>query len=133
MIRALALILTVIGCPAVAGSHVLAIEFDGPDGVDAIYASVDDLRATVTTDPGGAAAVSVRLHATYDDRFTDLTSRHVGEVGRIIVCGDIVNEPRLMSPLYQASFIITGVGTNQEAKAMVATLNGAGCDANPSG
>ncbi len=120
-----------IASPAAADSHVLAIEFDGVDGVDGIYASVDDLVATATTDSTGAAAVSVSLLASYDKAFGDLTSRHVGRVGRVTVCGDIVSEPMLMSPLYRASFIITGVGAAGDAEALAATLNGAGCDAQP--
>jgi preprotein translocase subunit SecD len=131
LIRALAFCAALIAGPAVAESHVLAFEFDGDKGVEGIYATVGDLTAEVTSDYNGAPAVSIRLQPRYDQRFAALTQRHVGKTGRIKVCGDIVSEPVLVSPIPEASFVITGSFTVAEAEALVAELKGGRCGAKP--
>jgi preprotein translocase subunit SecD len=129
LIRALAFCAALIAGPAAAEPAVLVFEFDGDNGVEGIAVTADALTAEVTSDYNGAPAVSVRLDARYDDRFAALTRRHVGERGRIRVCGKVVSAPMVVSEIFSAAFVITGSFTVAEAEALVVDLKGGGCGA----
>ncbi len=104
MIRAVAAALVLLAGPALAqGSAILSIEF-GRDRMD--VAPTQILTVEVKNDYG-VPFVMVTLDRALQGNLATLTQAHVGEVGRIRVCGRVVSEPMLQSPITEATFVIS--------------------------
>jgi preprotein translocase subunit SecD len=104
LIRAVAAALVLLAGPALAqGSAILSIEF-GRDRMD--VAPTQILTVEVKNDYG-VPFVMVTLDRALQGNLATLTQAHVGEVGRIRVCGRVVSEPMLQSPITEATFVIS--------------------------
>lgn len=104
MIRALTTALVLLAGPALAQDPaILSIEF-GPDRMDVAPAQI--LTVDLQNDYG-VPFVLVTLDVALQGNLATLTQAHVGEVGRIRVCGRVVSEPMLQSPITEATFVIS--------------------------
>ncbi|MBP9182691.1 MAG: hypothetical protein KBF78_06145 [Fuscovulum sp.] len=102
-------------------------------GTDAVHARAGDVDlAEATLDLSGNPALRVRLDPRLDATFARLTSAHVGEVIRILICGQVRSEPMLLTEISRAEFMVAGV-TSAEARDLAARLTADNCDSVPAG
>ena len=103
MIRHLAGALVLLAAPALAdNSAILAIEF-GPDRME--VAPNEILTVDVRNDYG-VPFVLVTLDPSLQFALASLTLVHVGQIGRILICDQVVSEPLLQSAITEGSFMI---------------------------
>ena len=88
--------------PAILGPAILAIEF-GPDRLE--VAPPEILTVEVRNDYG-VPFVLVKLDPSLQFALASMTLVHVGQIGRIMVCGRVVSEPLLQSAITGGSFVI---------------------------
>ncbi len=115
--------LVLLAGPALAADPaILSIEF-GPDRLDVAPAQI--LTVEVKTDYG-VPYVLVTLDGALQDDMTALTQAHVGQIGRIRVCGRIVSEPTLQSAITEAVFVIS-TDDVQQMRRLAAVLQAKSC------
>ncbi len=110
------------GSALAADPAILSIEF-GPDRLDVAPAQI--LTVEVKTDYG-VPYVLVTLDGALQDDMTALTQAHVGQIGRIRVCGRIVSEPTLQSAITEAVFVIS-TDDVQQMRRLAAVLQAKSC------
>lgn len=104
MIRALTAALALLAGPALAQAPaILSIEF-GSDRMDVAPAQI--LTVELQNDYG-VPYVLVTLDGALRGEITTLTQAHVGQTGRIRVCGQVVSEPTLQSAILAPAFVIS--------------------------
>jgi preprotein translocase subunit SecD len=123
--RALLLLLT-SAAPALADVPLLTIAFPGetvtvPQGTP--------VRAETTVDMNGQPAVYLRLPEPQATTFAKTTERHVGQIIGITVCGDLLSQPLLQTPIPSGAMVLTGAPTAQAATQIAARLTTGRCDA----
>ncbi|MBP7052678.1 MAG: right-handed parallel beta-helix repeat-containing protein [Phycisphaerae bacterium] len=75
-----------------------------------------------TTDANGRSAIGLTLNQKGASLFHDITAVNVGRPLAILVHGEVVSMPHIMSPLDGRSALITGSLTEREVADMMATL-----------
>lgn len=106
--------------PACADTPAFSIGFESGGTFDGVEARGADVEQAVPTFDGSAnPSVRVRLATRFDPLIAKLTSGHVGETAVVRICGEIVSEPRLMSPIHTADFIITTKSSDEAARLAV--------------
>ncbi|MCU0828069.1 MAG: hypothetical protein MUE52_11835 [Tabrizicola sp.] len=127
MIRPAALALALV--PGAANADLAPFALEGSKGQVLVPGS-DIATAEPSFDHSGNPSVLVTLQPAYDAQVLEFSLAHIGETIRVLVCGDIVLEPKLMSELYRATFIIT-VDSADTATRLALQLRGASCDPQP--
>ncbi len=121
--------------PALILTATLA-QADGPRislifGPDALNAAPEDVRSVRRIDEGDrGSALVIRLSDSFDRLMFDLTSAHVGETGKILICNQLAVEPYLNAPITVAQFVISDTDIAR-VDALQALLDGPRCAANP--
>lgn len=100
----LAPILVLLAAPAWAEQPRLSLVF----GADSLNAQAEDLRSVRRIDEGTrGSALVIRLAGSFDRQMSALTRPHVGETGRLLICGEVAVEPYLNQPIFEAMFVIS--------------------------
>jgi hypothetical protein len=103
MMRSLVLIAVLAG-PAQAEAPRISLVF----GPDALNAAPEDIHSVRRIDEGDrGAALVIRLSESFDRLMRDLTTAHVGETGKLLICNELAVEPYLNSPINVAQFVIS--------------------------
>lgn len=77
-------------------------------GSDALNAAPEDIRLVRRVDEGErGSALIIRLSGSFDRLMSDLTSAHVGETGKLLICNELAVEPYLNAPITEALFVIS--------------------------
>lgn len=77
-------------------------------GPDALNAAPEDIRSVRRIDDGArGAALVIRLSGTFDRQMSALTTAHVGETGKLLICNELAVEPYLNAPITEAMFVIS--------------------------
>lgn len=98
------LALVLLSLPALAEPPRLSLVF----GADSLNAQAEDLRSVRRIDEGTlGAALVIRLAGSFDRQMSALTRAHVGETGRLLICGEVAVEPYLNQPIFEAMFVIS--------------------------
>jgi preprotein translocase subunit SecD len=109
---------------AIAETPLFSMTF----GEDALHANAGDIKAAEpTVDYIQRPALRILLDSRFDAMMAELTSRHVGEVGALLICGQIMSEPTLQSPIPKAEVIITGLDMDEVTR-LAALLNDGTCE-----
>jgi len=74
-------------------------------------------------DATGQPALKISLSPDGAKAFGDFTVEHVGEVIDILVAGDVVTSPKLMSPIHSDWILVTGPFTATELEAIAEAIN----------
>ena len=127
MIRHLTGALVLLASPSLADPGILSIEF-GAERMDVNPAQI--LTVEVQNDYG-VPYVLVTLDPALQGDLATLTQAHVGQVGRIRVCGRVVSEPTLQSAITAAAFVIS-TDDVVELRGLAAILKAKSCTAEPS-
>ncbi|MFN5998381.1 MAG: hypothetical protein ACK47C_17365 [Paracoccaceae bacterium] len=100
-------------------------------GPDALTAQAEDIRSVRRVDEGKTgSALIIRLTGSFDRQMAALTTAHVGETGRLLICGEVAVEPLLNSPIYNAVFVISDTDIARIDR-LEALLTGVTCDEAP--
>jgi preprotein translocase subunit SecD len=129
LIRAAALVLALVPWPARADLVPFALE--GSKG-QVLVPGPDIASAEPGFDQSGNPSVNVTLKPAFDGQVRAFSLDHVGETIRVLICGDIVLEPRLMTQLDRASFVVT-VESVETATRLALLLQRGSCDPKPVG
>ncbi|WP_374434352.1 hypothetical protein [Tabrizicola sp.] len=89
--------------PALAEPPRLSLIF----GQDALEAQAEDILDTRRVDDDRGSTLSIRLSPALDAAMLALTTAHVGETGRLMICAEVVIEPVLFAPIDRAIFQIS--------------------------
>jgi hypothetical protein len=101
--RSLVLIAT-MALPAQAEAPRISLVF----GPDVLNAQSEDIRSVRRIDEGTTgSALIIHLVASFDRQMTALTRAHVGEIGSLMICGEVAVEPYLDRPIFEAMFVIS--------------------------
>jgi preprotein translocase subunit SecD len=100
--------LTAMTMPALAQHNIV---------LDVRFASVGFDEAT------GQPSLKIRLSPDGAREFGDFTEEHVGETIDIVVAGDVVASPHLMSPIHSDWIIVTGSIGVTDLEAMADEIN----------
>ncbi len=77
-------------------------------GPDALNAAPEDIRSVRRIDEGErGSALIIRLSSSFSRLMSDLTSAHVGETGKLLICNELAVEPYLNAPISEAMFVIS--------------------------
>jgi hypothetical protein len=99
-----AVLLALSPLPAFAEPPHLSLIF----GADTLAAQSDDIQSVRRVDEGASGSgLVVRLAPGFNRLMLALTTAHVGETGRLVICGETVLEPQIYSPIAEAVFVIT--------------------------
>lgn len=102
--RRLAPALALIASPALADQPQISLVF----GPDQLSARGEDIRSVRRIDEKGlGSALVIQLAPAFDPQMRAFTQGHVGETGKLLICGQIVLEPHLHAPIPEASFVIS--------------------------
>ncbi|MGL4235086.1 hypothetical protein [Tabrizicola sp.] len=103
-LAAVALAAALAAQPAAAEPPRISLVF----GADALNAQAEDIRSVRRVDEGATgSALVIRLAGSFDRQMAALTRAHVGETGQLLICGEVVVEPLLNSPIVDAMFVIS--------------------------
>ncbi len=119
--------LCLLASPALADPGILSIEF-GDARMDVAPAQI--LTVEVKNDYG-VPYVLVMLDDALQPGLAALTEAHVGQAGRIRVCGRVVSEPTLQSAITEAAFVIS-TDDLAEMRGLANILKAKSCTADPS-
>lgn len=128
--RQFAPLLALAVLPWPARAEVFPFALKGSKG-ELLVPGAGILAAEATFDSYGSPAVEVELVPGLDAKVQAFTSAHTGEVIRVLICGDTVLEPRLMTELVRGQFLIT-VKTPETATGLALTLRRGSCNPVPS-
>lgn len=96
-------------------------------GEDAVQANAGQVEAAAVTDGmTGSILLHVLMAEELNPAVADLTTRHVGDIGRLLICGQQVAEMELMTPLAIGQFVVN-VGDKAETERLAAILTGGAC------
>ena len=95
--------LVLLASPALADPAILSIEF----GTKRIDVTPTQILTVQVKNDYGVPFVLVTLDAALQGDLAVLTRAHVGQVGRIRVCGRVVSEPTLQSAITESAFVIS--------------------------
>jgi hypothetical protein len=113
--------------PASAEPPQLSLIF----GADTLAAQIDDIRSVRRVDEGASGSgLVVQLAPGFNKLMLALTTAHVGETGRLVICGETVLEPQIYAPIPEAVFVITDTDPARIDR-LQALLSGAACDPAP--
>jgi preprotein translocase subunit SecD len=122
-------IFLLLASPAIADPALISFQFAG----ESILVRGEEIeKAEAAINHLGAPAVDFRLDQGFDARFAQITPRYIGKKISIRICGELVLEPVLQTPLYKADFVITTV-TMAEASRLASILNTKTCPDGPAG
>jgi preprotein translocase subunit SecD len=122
-------IFLLLASPAIADPALISFQF----AQESIFVTGPDIeQVELTTDQNGKAALRVRLHQGFDARFANISEENIGETLTIRICGEVVLEPVLQTPLHRAAFVITTV-TLEEANRLSSVLKTKTCPDQPIG
>jgi hypothetical protein len=100
-------------------------------GPDALSAQANDIRAIRRVDRGASgSALVIRLAPGFDALMTALTAAHVGETGRLLICGETVLEPQIHARITRAEFVLSDTDPTRIDR-LHALLTGPTCDTAP--
>lgn len=122
----LALLATTL--PALAEPPRLSLVF----GADALEAQSEDILDTRRLDDARGSALSIRLSPAFDAAMLALTTAHVGDTGRLMICQETVVEPVLFAPVARAVFVISDTDRARIDR-LQAMLAGPACAEAPEG
>ena len=105
-----------------AGALRRALARPGDPGMQRELKDLTISRAAVTRDPSGEDVVTVALNAEAAHRFAEFTNAHVGSRTQLLLDGELVAEPRIMSPILGGSLQIAGSLTHDQAASLAARL-----------
>lgn len=125
--RSLALLL-LAALPAGAEPPRISLVF----GSDTLEAQAADILSTRRVDEARGSALFIRLSPGFDAAMLALTSAHVGDTGRLMICAETVVEPVLQAPIHQALFVITDADPARIDR-LQALLDGPACAEVPDG
>lgn len=114
--------------PALAEPPRISLVF----GTDALEAQAEDILATRRIDEARGSALFIRLSPAFDAAMLALTSAHVGDTGRLMICAETVVEPVLHAPIGEAVFVISDTDTARIDR-LEALLAGPSCAEVPDG
>jgi hypothetical protein len=101
-------------------------------GTDTLDAQAADILSTRRVDEARGSALFIRLSPGLDAAMLALTSAHVGDTGRLMICAETVVEPVLQAPIPQALFVITDADPARIDR-LQALLEGPACAEVPDG
>lgn len=125
--RCLALSLALLASPVRAEEPQISLVF-GPDRLSALGEDILSLRRI--DEKGQGSALVIQLAPSFDAQMRDLTSAHVGETGALLICGLTVLEPRIYSPIPEATFVISDTDPRRIDR-LESLLAGRTCDPAP--
>lgn len=126
--RRLVLALTLFASPALADQPQISLIF----GPDQLSARGEDIRSVRRIDEEGlGSALVIQLAPAFDPLMRAFTSGHVGETGKLLICGQMVLEPHLHAPIPAASFVISDTDPARIDR-LQALLAAPDCDPQPS-
>ena len=120
------LLLLASAAPALADVPLLTIAFSAET---VTVTQGTPVPAETTLDMNGKPAVFLRLPEPQATAFAKTTERHVGQIIRIGVCGDLLSSPRLLTSMPIGAIVLTGEPTAQAAAQIAARLSSGRCDA----
>ena len=127
--RLLILPLVLASSPALAEPPRISLIF----GADSLDAQAEDVLSTRRVDdPAQGAALYIRLSPGFDAAMLALTSAHVGDTGRLLICGETVVEPVLYAPVAEAVFVISDTDPARIDR-LQSLLDGPACAEAPGG
>lgn len=112
----------VLCASAVRAEPIISIQF-GPDRLDI---APDQILSVEGVFDQQLPYVAVTLAPELQFPLASLTLVHVGRQGAIRVCGKLISEPVLQSPIKSASFLITN-GDYDEVHRLAAILKARDC------
>ncbi len=96
-------------------------------GPDALNAQAEDILTLRRVDDGArGSALVIRLSPGFDALMSALTAAHVGETGRLLICGEIVLEPQIHARIAEAAFVLSDTDPARIDR-LQALLNGPTC------
>ncbi len=96
-------------------------------GEDALQAGPEHvLRAEAVVDEFNGPGLHVKLVPEMDTEIARLTAGHVGEQGSFRICGRVVTEPILRTPLERAEFVLSA--SADQVRQLEALLKAGNCD-----
>ena len=102
-------------------------------GKDSLTAQAEDILSLRRVDePDRGSALYIRLAPAFDAAMLALTITHVGDTGRLLICGETVIEPVLHAPIVEAIFVISDTDPAR-IDALQARLEGPVCADAPGG
>lgn len=114
--------------PALAEPPRISLVF----GEDSLNAQAEDILSTRRVEEARGSALFIRLSPGLDAAMLALTSAHVGDTGRLMICAETVVEPVLQAPIPQALFVIADTDAARIDR-LQALLEGPACDVVPDG
>jgi preprotein translocase subunit SecD len=117
-----ALVLWLLTLSAARGEAIISITF-GTDRLDIAPEQIVTVEAVFDQQ---VPYVAVTLVPELQFPLASLTLVHVGKQGAIRVCGKLISEPVLQSPVKSASFLITN-GDYAETRRLAAILKARDC------
>ncbi|MFO1202355.1 MAG: hypothetical protein U1E58_06925 [Tabrizicola sp.] len=126
--RRLVLPLVLLSGPAFADQPQISLVF----GPDQLSARGEDIRSVRRIDEKGiGSALVIQLAPAFDSQMRAFSSGHVGETGKLLICGQMVLEPHLHAPIPDASFVISDTDPSRIDR-LQALLAAPDCDPQPS-
>jgi preprotein translocase subunit SecD len=110
--------------PADASEPVMFFDFKSEK---LALATADVQDAQPSFDANANPAVMVRLAPDAARAFALMTSRHVGESMDVIVCGQVLLSPRIMSPIEGGQIQISGALDVQQVTKLAIVIRTGGC------
>ena len=120
----LALALLAFGGSALAEEAALMRLAFGEDAIEVKAGQVE--AAAVTDGMTGNILLHVLMADELNPAVAELTTRHVGDTGQLLICGQQVAEMELMIPLAIGQFV-ANVGDKAETERLAAILTGGAC------
>ncbi|MFM7443223.1 MAG: hypothetical protein ACKO2N_04815, partial [Tabrizicola sp.] len=75
---------------------------------DSLNAQAEDIRSIRRVDDGDrGSALVIRLSGSFDPLMSKLTTSHVGETGKLLICNELAVELYLNAPITEALFVIS--------------------------
>jgi hypothetical protein len=68
----------------------------------------------------------IRLSGSFDPLMSQLTTDHVGETGKLLICNELAVEPYLNAPITEALFVISDTDISRVDR-LQALLTGPRC------
>jgi len=99
-------ILTALGaCDEEPGPTVMTIT----SATQTISIAANQLRNVEVTQDSVDRYLSFRMTSVPAEAFAEMSTQNVGEIVRIAICGEVVSEPRIMSPITGGTGQISGL------------------------
>jgi preprotein translocase subunit SecD len=122
----MALAMTLPGA-AIAETPLFSVSF----GDDTLRANAGDITvAESRLDYSNRPALLITLDPRFDPMMAELTLGHIGEVGALLICGELVSEPTLTNEISKAELLVTGIDPDEVIR-LAALLQNGTCEPAP--